>query len=112
MLPLRGRVVSMSFYGNSGGGQRGPRLVGKVPLLRRPPLVWEVVKALETRISWPDPDDLAGYVAALGATRGQPLPLRVPDGKLEGEIVSSQVFGGRPVSLKITQLRALLDVYR
>ncbi len=109
--PKEGFVRSIGLYRSDGGSKVRPRVAVAQKRLRREPLLWEVLKALEARVPWPGPDEVAGYVAALGAKRAETLSQRIGEGSAGPDQVVVRMFAGRQVQLRPAQLRALVQVY-
>ncbi len=111
LKPRHGFCESMGLYSRDQVGQGSPKMHAQSTRLPRPPLLWEVLKVVEGRVQWPEPDELAGYVASLGAKRGEALGNRVGKGAVDSQNVISETFAGKRVELKATQLRALVGLY-
>jgi hypothetical protein len=108
--PKSGVVATIGLYRRTGEKSSSPRTISPSRRISMPPMLWEVIKALEQRMPWPDPDDVAGFVASLSATRGEPLALRL-DGNLSGETVQTVTTMGREVEFQPSQLRAMVAIY-
>ena len=77
----------------------------------REPLFAEVVQEIGDRHGWPGPDEFSHFLAALDATRSEPVADRFrPKGEAAGRVVV-ETAGGAEASLSRAQLRALARVY-
>ena len=110
LVTASGYVRSMGLYSRADGGPFKPRVPSGLRL-GRPPLLWEVLKSLEAKLSLAGPDEVAGFVASLGARAGEGMAQKLGDGSVSrGEAVVATFAGGK-VRLRATQLRALAGVY-
>ncbi len=110
--PKAGYVEAVGLYRSAAAKEGTPRLATAGDRLGVSPLMWELIKGMDEIVSWPEPDDVTGYVASLGARRGEPLAERLPKGTVGDDSVRVEVMSGRTVELKATQLRALIQLYR
>ncbi|HXW94479.1 MAG TPA: hypothetical protein VEJ19_02080 [Nitrososphaerales archaeon] len=78
----------------------------------RQPLLAEVVDEIGQRHGWPGPDEFSPFIAALDASRAEPIADRiVMKGEKEGKLLV-ETTGGAPVGVTRPQLRALSMIYR
>lgn len=77
----------------------------------RPPLLAEVVEKIGERHGWPGPDEYSPFLAALDASRAEPLADKIrTKGEGEGR-VAVETPGGAEVGLTRAQLRAVARIY-
>ena len=77
----------------------------------RQPLLAELVRKIGERHGWPGPDEFSPFVAALDASRGEPLADRIiVKGEKEGRLLVENP-GGALVGLTRSQLRVLARIY-
>jgi len=77
----------------------------------RQPLFAEVVQEIGEKHGWPGPDEFSPFIAALDASRGEPIADRiVMKGEKEGKLLV-ETPGGALVSLTRPQLRILARIY-
>jgi len=77
----------------------------------RQPLFAEVVEKLGEKHGWAGPDEFSPFIAALDATRAEPIADRIiMKGEKEGKLLV-ETPGGAPVSLTRPQLRLLARAY-
>ncbi len=107
-----GFVESIGLARKHDGSKTGHRVDLTPNRIPRPPLVLEMVKALEEKVSWPVADDVTSYLAGLGATRGEPIGARIVNGSFGQGTVLTETVPGRGVELKPSQLRALATIYQ
>ena len=110
--PKNGFLKAAGIFRKDPADRIRPSVSHRLHSLPRQPLLWEAFKSLESRASWPEPDELTGYIAALGAKKGEPLAQKIPGGSLDEGAIVVEGFGDRRIKMKSTQLRALLRVYR
>jgi hypothetical protein len=111
LRPKRGLVESIGLFRRTPENRATPKLIRPTTKISMPPLTWEVLKAFEGRIAWPEPDEITGFAASLSAKRGAPLAMKLPNGISSGNVIQTQTFAGRQIQLKPSQLRALVSVY-
>ena len=78
----------------------------------REPLFAEVVQEIGEKHGWPGPDALSPFLAALDATRLEPLADRIRTKGEAGGKVTVEAAGGAEVRVSRAQLRALAMIYR
>jgi len=77
----------------------------------RQPILAEVVEKIGERHGWPGPDEYSPFIAALDASRGEPIADRiVMKGEKEGKVLV-ETPGGALVGLTRSQLRVLARIY-
>ena len=77
----------------------------------RPPLLAEVVEKIGQKHGWPGPDEFSPFIAALDASRAEPIADRiVMKGEREGKLLV-ETPGGAPVGVTRPQLRVLARIY-
>jgi hypothetical protein len=77
----------------------------------RQPLLAEVVEKIGQRHGWPGPDEFSPFIAALDASRAEPIADRiVMKGESEGKLLV-ETPGGAPVGVTRPQLRVLARIY-
>ena len=105
-----GRVISHRAFNilqpNGSAGIPTPDLK-----LDREPLFAEVVQEVGEKHGWPGPDEFSPFLAALDATRSEPIADRLrPKGEPDGGL-AFETAGGAEVRLTRAQLRALARIY-
>ena len=93
------------------GPARVSALPGRGGSLDSPPLIWEVVGAIEERTRWPEPDSFSSLLDSLNATRGVPLGERLKVLESNDGDVSLESLGGAQVLVTRPQLRAIVSLY-
>jgi hypothetical protein len=87
-----------------------PVLVGRAP--KRPVSIWEVVKAIDTRVSWKEPDDATTFLGSLAATRGEPMGERLLDVReSDSQTLLVRSLRAPPIKLSLQQVRILVGTY-
>jgi len=77
----------------------------------RQPLLAEVVEKIGERHGWPGPDEFPPFIAALDASRAEPIADRIiMKGEKEGKLLV-ETPGGALVSVTRPQLRVLARIY-
>lgn len=77
----------------------------------RQPLLVEVVEKIGERHGWPGPDEFSPFIAALDASRGEPIADRIIiKGEKEGKLLV-ETPGGALVGLTRPQVRVLARTY-
>jgi hypothetical protein len=109
-----GHVKSFAAYMKDGSKPPGrPRLpsVGKRP--SRPPLLYEMLYPIGTRVHWASPDAYTAFLSSMAATENATIGERIID---TGSAVDSQILrvrsvGSPAVELSRAELRAIVRVY-
>ena len=93
-------------------GSEAPASIPQADIsLQRQPLLAEMVEEITKRNGWPVPDEFSPFLAALDASRTEPLGDRV---MIKGEKVGKvavETPGGAEVRLTRAQLRAVARIY-
>jgi hypothetical protein len=88
------------------------RLVAEAKrVLKKPVLVWEVTKALETRVKAAGPDDATVFLSSLAATRGADIGERIVQTSSGGNVLLVKSLRTPEVQLTRAQVRALVRAY-
>ena len=77
----------------------------------REPLFAEVVEKIGERHGWPEPDEFSPFLAAMDASRAEPLVDRFRARGEEGGKVAVETPGGAEARLTRAQLRAVARIY-
>lgn len=106
-----GVVVSHRAFRVSAQG--GPASIPASDLsVPRPPLLAEVVEKIGEKNGWPGPDEYSTFLAAMDASRAEPLADKIRTKGEEGGKVTVETPGGAEVRLTRAQLRAVARIYR
>jgi len=90
----------------------GPPLMPSPDLsAARQPLLAEVVEKIGERHGWPGPDEFSPFIAALDASRAEPISDRIMMKGEEGGKLRVETPGGALVGLTRPQLRILARIY-
>jgi type IV secretory pathway ATPase VirB11/archaellum biosynthesis ATPase len=103
------RVRKIGAFASLDGGNKGV-LGGKVP--RERISSWEVLKAIEKRAEFEEPNELTTFLGSLAATRGEPIGERLPvveEDSTRGLLVRS--LRAPAVRLTPSQARILSEAY-
>lgn len=105
-----GLLVSHRAFGVEEPG--GPASIPAADISpERRPLFAEVVQEISEKHAWPIPDEFSPFLAALDASRGEPLADRLRiTGEGDGR-VAAEAPGGAGVKLTRAQLRAVARIY-
>ena len=79
--------------------------------LDRQPLFAEVVEEIAEKHCWPGPDEYSSFLAAMDASRNEPLTDRLRARAEEGGKMAVETPGGAEVKLTRAQLRAVARIY-
>lgn len=113
VLALRakgGLVVSQRAFRATGEGGRAAIPRPDIPV-SRPPLLAEVVEEIGESQGWPAPDEYSPFLAAMDASRTEPLADRIrTKGGADG-MVAVATLTGTEVTLTRAQLRTVARVY-
>jgi hypothetical protein len=109
-----GYVESFSAYvkdGRKTGIKPHLPAVGKNP--SRPPLLWEVLHPVDTRVRWVSPDEYTAFLSSIAATQNATVGERVTDMMSENgsQILRVRSTGSPTVELSRAELRAILRIY-
>jgi hypothetical protein len=106
-----GMVAAHRAYNISEGqGREAIVPVADIALLRQPLFV-EVVHQIGEAHGWPGPDEFSPFLAALDASRGEPIADKVQIKGEKEQTLAVETPGGAQVSLTRPQLRALARIY-
>ena len=109
-----GYVESFSAYvkdGKKTGVKPHLPSVGKNP--SRPPLLWEVLHPVDTRVRWANPDEYTSFLSSIAATENATVGERVTDmgSANDSQILRVRSTGGPTVELSRAELRAIVRIY-
>jgi hypothetical protein len=106
-----GLVASHRAFNIAEAGNSVPAIPSPDLSLEREPLLAEVVREVEDRHGWPAPDEYSPFLAAMDASRSEPLADRLrPKGEAGGKL-AIETPGGAEVRLTRAQLRAVARIY-
>lgn len=93
-------------------GDSGPAFIPPPDIsTSRQPLFAEVVEKIGERHGWPGPDEFSPFLAAMDASRTEPLTDRIrTKGEVSGRVVV-ETLGGAEAKLTRAQLRAVARIY-
>jgi len=105
-----GFVLRASAYGTRPGGGH-PQVPICSGTLTSPPLVWELLEALEKRTRWPEPDGFSTLLDSLVATKGVPLAERLRSLESSEDRLMIRSLSGEEVRTSRPQMRAIISLY-
>ena len=106
-----GLVVSHRAFNVVESGKVPPAVLSPDLSQEREPLLAEVVQEIGERHGWPGPDGYSPFLAALDASRAEPIADRF---RVKGEVeggVAVETPGGAEVRLSRAQLRVVARIY-
>jgi hypothetical protein len=90
----------------------GSTVIGGGRILEERITLWEVVKAIEHRLDWCEPDETTVFLSSLAATRGEPMGERLPSvGECGTQTLLVRSLRSPAVELSVSQIRILAEAY-
>ena len=106
-----GLVVSLRAFNVVEAGRAAPAIPSPDLSQEREPLLAEVVQEIEEKHGWPGPDEFTPFLAALDASRTEPLVDRIKTKGKDNGLMAIETPGGAEVRLTRAQLRAVARIY-
>jgi hypothetical protein len=106
-----GLVESHRAYNVVETGRATPSIPSPDLSQERQPLLAEVVQEIEEKHGWPAPDEFTPFLAALDASRMEPLADRIRTKGEDNGRMAIETPGGAEVKLTRAQLRAVARIY-
>jgi hypothetical protein len=109
-----GYVRSFAAYVKDGKKPRGKPLLpsaGRKPA--RPPLLWELLHPVGTRVRWAGPDVYTAFLSSMAATEAATIGERVIDmgSAQDSQVMHVRSVGSPTVELSRPELRAIVRIY-